>query len=94
MKELPKVYKKPINKRISNNATVYYSTMSNRDELENDSLIDSLFQESGYIFNKALLITTKDKTYDTAIVQKKNGFIYTLSDDVIKISDIIKIERK
>lgn len=93
MKELPKIYKQAIDKKISNNDTVYYCT-SKSGEYDALSLINSLFKEEGHIFNKALLIKTKDKTYDTAIIQKKGDFIYTLSDDVIKISDIVSIERK
>ena len=94
MKELPKIYKQSIDKKIANNDTVYYCTSNDSSTYDPLSLIDSLFKEGGHIFNKALLIKTKDKTYDTDIIQKKNDSIYTLSDDVIKICDIVSIERK
>lgn len=98
MKKLPDIYKQDINKKITNNDTVYYSTTKNsksQPAIQNiETFLDNLFKEEGHLFNKPLLITTKDKTYDTAIVKSQNGNLYTLSDDIIKISDITKIERK
>ena len=95
MKRLPKIYKQDIKKRITNNDTVYYSKSINlkHEPLTIDvaEFLDGLFKEPGYIFNKALIIKTKDKTYDTAIVKKSDNYIYTLSDDKIKVS---AIERK
>lgn len=98
MKKLPKIYKQDIKKKINNNHSVYYSnTKDIKPEILTinvDEFLDVLFKEPGYIFNKALLIKTKDKTYDTAIVKKSDHYLYTLSDDKIKINDIVSIERK
>ena len=98
MKKLPSIYKQEINKKINNNTTVYYCTSKNeKKEVENLSIrdfLDNLFNEDGYIFNKALIIKTKDNTYDTAIVKKESEKIYTLTDNIIRIEDIISIERK
>lgn len=98
MKKLPKIYKQDIKKRITNNNTVYYSkTTPLKKEPLNinvEEFLDGLFKEPGYLFNKALIIKTKTKTYDTAIVKKSDNYIYTLSEDKIKISDINSIERK
>ena len=96
MKKLPKIYHNDIRQNISNNKEYVY--LSNDTYLNNNintiEFIDSLFKEDGFIFNKPLIIKTKSKTLDTAIVKKDNNYIYTLSDDVIDISDIIFIERK
>ncbi len=98
MKKLPKIYKQDIKKRINNNHTVYYSnTKEQKSEIltiDVDEFLEGLFKEAGYIFNKALIIKTRDKTYDTAIVKKSDQYLYTLSDDKIKINDIVSIERK
>lgn len=97
MKNLPKIYKQKINKKFTNNSTVYYSTTQSQEkepEIEDISkFLDDLLKEDGYIFNKPLTIKTKDKTYNTAIVQKKEDKIYTLSDEIIRIKDIISIKK-
>ena len=98
MKKLPSIYKQEINKRINNNTTVYYCTSKNeKKEVENISIrdfLDNLFNEDGYVFNKPLIIKTKDNVYDTAIVKKDKEKIYTLTDDIIKLDNIMSIERK
>jgi hypothetical protein len=96
MKKLPGIYHEDIDKNISNNQNIYY--ISNEIESINgdtniEEFIDNLFKEDGYIFNKPLLIVTKDKKYDTAIVKKNNNKIYTLTDDIIDINDIISIKK-
>ena len=98
MKKLPGIYHKDINRNISNNQDVCYvkeeiRSISNNINTNIEEILDNLFKEDGYIFNKPLIITTKDKSYDTAIVKKTNNKIFTLTDDIIDISDIISIER-
>ncbi len=98
MKKLPGIYHKDINRNISNNQDVCYAkeeikNISNNINTNIEKILDNLFKEDGYIFNKPLIITTKDKSYDTAIVKKTNNKIFTLTDDIIDISDIISIER-
>ena len=97
MKKLPKIYQNKINKKIGNNTNYSYveKEVYNFDDKQNIiSMINSLFDEDGFIFNKQLIIKTKYKVYDTAIIKKDNNRIYTLTDDVIKIEDILSIERK
>lgn len=98
MKKLPSIYKQSINKKFNNNNTVYYSTTRNiekkEDKFDPKEFIGSLFKEGGHIFNKALIIKTKDKIYDTSIIRSSEDYIYTLTEDSIRISDIISIERK
>lgn len=98
MKKLPGIYRNSINRDISNNQDVCYVDKELRDTNENISTnieeeIDNLFKEDGYVFNKPLLIRTHDKEYDTAIVKKDKNKIYTLTEDIINISDIISITR-
>lgn len=103
MKKLPKIYQNEVKKNFNNNEKVYYSEKNRRNSSNSvkvkskNQIIDelnSLKKESGFIFNKPLIITTKDKTYDTAIVKMNNIEILTLNEDIIKIEDIISIERK
>ena len=100
MSELPKIYRSKIEKNFSNNKDYVYAgntsnfkyDMSVNSDIE--KFIDDLFKEDGFIFNKPLIIKTKDKTYDTAIIRKSNDRLYTLTEDIIKISDIVSIQRK
>ena len=96
MKKLPKIYQNKINKTINNNNTVYYCTTNNeiKEDKDINKFLDNLFNERGYIFNKALIIKTKDKEYDTAIIRRNSDSIFTLSEDKIYINDIIYIIRK
>ncbi|MBP3841676.1 MAG: hypothetical protein IK997_06140 [Bacilli bacterium] len=96
MSKLPRIFHNDISKNISNNKE--YAYLSNNTNFERKSnpleFINSLFREEGFIFNKPLIIKTRTGTFDTAIVKKENDYIYTLSDDIININDIISIERK
>ncbi len=100
MAKLPKVFHNDINKKFTNNKSYIYAENGKIDNSKNQTkndvieLINSLFNEKGFIFNKPLLIKTKEKTYDTAIIKKDHNNIYTLTEDVISIDDIISIERK
>ena len=97
MKKLPEIFKNDFNKKIVNNDTTYDCTTSESIEKENidvKKFLDELFKERGYIFNKPLIIKTKAKTYDTAIIRKTIDTIYTLSEDEINIDDIISIKKK
>ncbi|MBO5138935.1 MAG: hypothetical protein J6B89_04805 [Bacilli bacterium] len=102
MKKLPKIYQNQINKKFKNNNTVYYSNqnITNYQNNENQNIntilstLDTLTQEKGFIFNKPLLIKTKDNLYDTAIVKINSNTILTLNEDTIKIEDILSINRK
>ena len=100
MSELPKIYRSKIEKNFSNKKDYVYAghtsnfkyDMSVNSDIE--KFIDDLFKEDGFIFNKPLIIKTKDKTYDTAIIRKSTDRLYTLTEDIIKISDIVSIQRK
>lgn len=94
MKKLPEIFHNPIDKEICNNDTVYYCTTNNvsiKEEKNVEKFIDKLFKENGYIFNKPVLIKTKDRDFETAIIKKYNNRVITLSEDIIYIDDIISI---
>lgn len=99
MKKLPEIYKQPISKKITNNNTIYYATRntkesSTKNKTNIEDFLNQLFHETGYVFNKPLLIETKDKIYDTAIIKRSDQYIYTLSEDKIKITEILSIKKK
>lgn len=101
IKKLPKIYQNNINKKINNNKTTYHLKYNNIDIEPNnminysvDEVIDSIFNSTGYAFNKKVIIKTNDKTYNTSLIAKRNNYILTLDNDRIKIDDIISIKRK
>ena len=66
-------------------------------EEENNSIeevLDELFNGKGYSYNKPVIIKTKEKKWDTYIVAKTKKTVITLENEIIKISDIISLERK
>ena len=98
MTKLPKIYHKEINNNIANNKQYAYASKNEIHTIKNDKsveeMINSLFKENGFIFNKPVIIRTKNKNYDTAIIKKEQSKIYTLTEEVIDINDILSIERK
>ena len=98
MKKLPEIYKNQINKSFRNNKSVYYSNEKTPENIKKNltvkEVLKSLKREKGYIFNKPVLIKTKDKTIDTAIIYINENSIITLNEDTIKIEDILSITRK
>lgn len=91
MKKLPSIYKNEINKKIKNNREVTYI----KEEQQNiNEIIDSIFNGLGYSYNIPLIITTKNKVYETSLISRGKTNINTLDNDSIPINEIISIERK
>lgn len=91
MKKLPSIYKNEINKKIKNNREVTYI----KEEKQNiNEIIDSIFNGLGYSYNIPLIITTKNKVYETSLISRSKTNINTLDNDSIPINEIINIERK
>ena len=102
MDKKPEIFKPEIGK-IDNNKKAYYSFLEDRLDIktdeyeENDDVItfmNKLARSGSYIFNKDVIIVTKDKKYETRIAGKLGNRIITLDNDSIKIDDIIKIYEK
>ena len=102
MDKKPEIFKPEIGK-IDNNKKAYYSFLEDRLDIktekyeENEDVIDfmnKLAKSGSYIFNKDVIIVTKDKKYETRIAGKLGDRIITLDNDSIKVDDIIKIYEK
>ena len=102
MDKKPEIFKPEIG-RIDNNKKAYYSFLEDRLDIktekyeENEDVIDfmnKLAKSGSYIFNKDVIIVTKDKKYETRIAVKLGDRIVTLNNDSININDIIKIYEK
>lgn len=94
----PEIFKPKIEHDLSNNKNAYYSFIPDKEEIlvEEDPIetLDRLIKNNSYIFNKSVLIVTKDKEYLTKIAGKIGKKVITLDGDSISIDDIIRIEEK
>ena len=97
----PEIFK-PNMSFIDNNKKAYYSYLEEpslevEEQEEVEDVHDFLNKISGggrYVFNRRVVIVTKDKTYDTKIAGKLGNRIVTLDNNSIKIDDIVKIYEK
>lgn len=96
MTKLPKIFHNDFTKNITNNKVYSYASNNTLkiDKQKIINFIDELYNEDGFIFNKPIIIKTNKKIYNTAIIKREDNYIYTLTDDIININDILSIERK
>lgn len=58
------------------------------------STIKNLFQSKNYVYKLDCIITTEDKTFDTAIIGWNSQNIITIDNELIPIKSIIDIYEK
>lgn len=102
MKNLPKVYKNEINKKINNNKKVCrlkkelpLDTSKDISELQKNDIeitLSQIFNGIGYSYNIPVTIKTSTKTYETSLITKTKNNVITLDNDIISIQDIINLE--
>ena len=93
MKIIPELYKNPDLNPINNNKTLYKITKENNNNQEEiKNILDSIFYRFGHSYNKKIIIVTKDKEYETYLIARTKEAIYTLENERILISDILKIK--
>ena len=101
MSRKPDIFKCNIG-NVNNNSKVYYSFLEDRLGIEVEpkskedpiDFINKLSKSGSYIFNKEVVVKTKDKTYNTKIAGKLGDRLVTLDNESIYIKDIIDIYEK
>ena len=89
-KNLPKIFKNNINKPLTNNKKIYYSSNNEKD---NDLNIDKLFKYNE-IYRTNVKITLNSGTELTkTIIGRSFKHLITFDNDLIEISNIKKIEK-
>ncbi len=103
-KKLPNMFVNKIDKNLSNNDTVYYS--SNRQTLEKvvkspsdymtiNQKINAIFKSLNHAYKLNVKIVYKDGTESEKIlIGKKQNNLITYDNEIINISDILNIEKK
>ncbi|MBQ6686919.1 MAG: hypothetical protein IJN03_00155 [Bacilli bacterium] len=98
-KDLPGVFANPLNKDFKNVQEIYYS--KNDLTLRNSSVsidsiltkINRIFNSSHHVYKSKVKITTNNGILVKEIVGKSSGNLLTLDGEVIKIIDILDIEK-
>lgn len=106
-KKLPKVFANAIDKKLSNNETVYYEKKEVKEDREvneqkktnglSDSFnlnqkINKIFGSSRYVYKADVDIILKDGKVSKRIIGRNKNELITMDNELIKISDIIDID--
>ena len=93
LKDLPKVFAKPIEKDVKNNKDLFYSKLSSDERSSKNILkeIDEIFHDRNFVYKSDVEITTKDGTFIKTIVGKNGSSLLTLDGEAIRIIDILII---
>ncbi len=93
MKDLPRVYANPINKKI-NNVQEQYMGSDKITKSKNDvnKIISSLFNNESFTFRRLFEITLKDRVITTNIISKIGVKLLTIDNELILIDDILDIK--
>lgn len=93
--EKPRVFANPINKRLDNNEDLFRSSKSaiNNNPKDINKKINEIFASSNHIYKSRVRITLKDKTIDADLIGKTNLNLLTMDGGLIRITDILDIEK-
>ena len=94
LKNLPKVFAKPIEKEMRNNEEIFYSRLKSQNE-KKDILkeIDKIFGSKDFVYKSEVEITLKSGVIITTIVGKSGSNLLTLDNQKISIPDIMEIKK-
>lgn len=91
---LPKVFANPIDKEINNVQTMYRDNEIRNDKPVNiTKKINEIFASPNHVYKSKVKIIYKDHEEIREIVGKTNLNLLTLDGKLIKITDIIDIEK-
>lgn len=91
----PRVFANPINKKIDNVQDLFRSDKESRsiNPVDVNKKINEIFASRNHVYKSKVKITLKDKVIEKEIVGKTNINLLTLDDDLIRITDILDIEK-
>ncbi len=96
MKDLPHVFANKIAENINNDQEFFYG--NDREVVKKDSLsvikkINNIFASTSHVYKSKVRITLNDKTVDKVIVGKTSTDLITMDGELIKIVDILDVEK-
>lgn len=91
----PKVFANPINKKIDNVQDLFRSDKDSRsiNPVDVNKKINEIFASRNHVYKSKVRITLKDGVVEKEIVGKTNINLLTLDGNLIRITDILDIER-
>lgn len=96
MDKLPKVYANPINKEMSNVQNVYRNTEDRKSTFSPKNInkkINEIFASTNHVYKSKVKVFFKDHEETAEIVGKTNINLLTIDGKLIKITDIVDIEK-
>lgn len=93
--KLPRVFANPINKEFDNVQHMYHDR-GNRTAVDPRRLnrkINEIFASSDHVYKSKVKITYSDYSEEAVIVGKTNIHLLTIDGKLIKITDIVDIEK-
>ncbi len=95
MNKLPNVFANPITKKINNFQASYRSsnTEIKYNPKEINKKINEIFSSNDHVYKSKVKITLESGTIETELVGKTNVHLLTLDGKLIKITDILNIEK-
>ena len=93
--EKPRVFANPINKKIDNVQDLFRSDKESRsiNPVDVNKKINEIFASRNHVYKSKVRITLKDAVVEKEIVGKTNINLLTLDGNLIRITDIVDIER-
>ena len=91
----PRVFANPINKKIDNVQDLFRSDKESRsiNPVDVNKKINEIFASRNHVYKSKVKITLKDAVVEKEIVGKTNINLLTLDGNLIRITDIVDIER-
>ena len=96
MDKLPSVFANPINKKISNVQETFYSRSERNIDVNPKDIntkINEIFSNKNHVYKSKVKITFRDKEEIMEIVGKTNLNLLTIDGKLIRIPEIVDIER-
>ena len=95
MNKLPNVFASPITKKLNNYQDLYRSDREIKTYNQKDinKKINEIFGSLNHVYKSRVRITMNDGIHEEEIVGKTNINLLTIDNKLIKITDILDIEK-
>jgi len=95
MKELPKVYVNPIDKKLKNNKDMFYSRLleEKKDTRSIMNDIDRIFHSRDFVYKSKVEIVMENGVIEAVIVGKSGSSLLTMEGKSIPIASIKEIKK-
>ena len=90
MKKLPEIFQN-YDIEVRNNKDYFYSSNKVSKSINNTDIktkLEKIFDGISSPFNETVIITTRNKTYETNLIYKTKEYIVTIEDEEIPINSI------